>query len=196
MSNVNQKTSGEKFIPYMEGKLIYLRPLLKSDLNENYLKWMNDSEVNRYMDSGSFPSTMEDLQNYYTTVALNPNNIVLAIIENGTNEHIGNIRLGPINWISRVSNFGMMIGEKSKWNRGYAKEAISMVLKYGFNKLNLHKVCLGVVTENIAAVELYKTVGFVIEGNSIKNSFINGKHVDSYYMGILKENYKASVKNN
>jgi len=189
MIDENRDNSHKKITPYLKGKKVFLRPLSKSDLTETYANWLNDSEVNKYMDSSGFPSRIEDLYDYYNNVALSPKNIVLAIIVKETDEHIGNIRLGPINWISRISNFGIMIGDRSKWGKSYAKESILLILQHAFFRLNLNKVNLGVITENIAAVKLYEHLGFKIEGKAIQNSFIDGRYVDAYYMGILKNDF-------
>lgn len=51
--------------PFIIGDRIYLRPLEREDLNEKYLKWLNDPDVNRYLESGLFPSTRDGLEEFY-----------------------------------------------------------------------------------------------------------------------------------
>ena len=74
---------------FINGKLIYLRPLEFDDLSDKYLSWLNDPQVGRYLESGIFPSTRRDLENFYEQVASNPNNVVLAIIDKMSDQHMG-----------------------------------------------------------------------------------------------------------
>ena len=66
-----------------------------------------------------------------------------AILNKKTGAHIGNIKLGDINWIHRFSELGIMIGDKRYWGKGYGEEACKLVLAYAFDRLNLNKVILG-----------------------------------------------------
>ena len=50
---------------FMAGSQVYLRPLERTDLTERYLGWLNDPEVTRYMETGIFPTTMQDLEKFY-----------------------------------------------------------------------------------------------------------------------------------
>jgi len=57
------------------------------------------------------------MEEFYRNSALSSNNVILAIVDIDSDAHIGNIKLGPINWISRISPLGIMIGNKEFWER-------------------------------------------------------------------------------
>ena len=89
-----------------------LRPLERTDLNDRYLNWLNDPEVTRYTETGIFPSSAEDLDNYYRSVSGSRNDVILAVVDKESGRHIGNVKLGPIHWLHRSATFGILIGEK------------------------------------------------------------------------------------
>ena len=69
---------------FASGEKVYLRPLELSDLNERYLSWLNDPEVTRYLESGTFPMTRHDLQKFYQEVTGSRNQVILAVVDKGS----------------------------------------------------------------------------------------------------------------
>lgn len=83
-------------MPFIIGTQIYLRPLEHRDLNERYLSWLNDPGVSRYLESGIFPYTKDELERFYKQVTKSPDQVILAIVDKETDQHIGNVKLGRI----------------------------------------------------------------------------------------------------
>ena len=181
--------------PFLMGQKVYLRPLEMADVTGPYLTWLNDYEVTRFMETGVFPTTAEGLQKYVETVADSPTNIMLAIMEKKSNQHVGNIKLGSIQWIHRRADLGIMIGEKSVWGKGYGKEAMELVLEFGFKRLQLNKIFLGVFADHHPAVESYQKLGFVIEGTLKEHLFRDGQFRDEFLMGVLRSDYEKRQTN-
>ncbi|MFJ5761058.1 GNAT family N-acetyltransferase [Neobacillus sp. NPDC093182] len=50
---------------------------------------------------------------------------------------------------------------------------------------NVHRLELTVVTQNQAGLQLYKKMGFEIEGTKRQSLYIDGKFVDEFYMSKL-----------
>ncbi|MBI3087391.1 MAG: GNAT family N-acetyltransferase [Candidatus Omnitrophica bacterium] len=174
----------------MSGERIILRPLTVRDLDGPYRDWLNDYEVTRFLETGSFPTTPESLRRYYEQVAANPDNVLLAITDRRSGAHVGNIKLGPIHPIHRRADMGIMVGDKRVWGLGYGGEAIALILDYAFRRLNLHKITLGVHADHAAAVRLYQRLGFVIEGTLKEQLFRDGVFHDKYVMGILRADWE------
>jgi [ribosomal protein S5]-alanine N-acetyltransferase len=175
---------------FVEGSTAFLRPLERADLNERYLGWLNDPEVTRYTEIGTFPSTAEDLENYYRAVTGSRNDVILAIVDKKSGRHIGNVKLGPIHWIHRTATLGLLIGEKAFWGKGVGLEATRLMAEYGFERLNLHRINLGVFAEHEAAVRCYEKAGFKIEGRMREDLFHDGHYKDRLWMGLLRSEYK------
>src|SRR5256884_4059261 len=178
--------------PYIIGSQIYLRPLEREDLTDRYLSWLNDPEVNRYLESGLFPSTKADLEQFYQQVAGSQSQVILAIADKGDDRHIGNVKLGPINWVHRKATFGILVGDKEFWRKGIGTEATILTVEYAFFRLNLRKIDLGVYSEHQAAVRSYEKVGFNVEGQLREHVFHEGQYKNCLLMGLLRSEYKRS----
>ncbi len=179
--------SNKKFYPFLVGERIYLREVRLLDVNENYYRWMNDQEITQYLESHYYPNSMESLQEYVKTRLGNPNEIFLAIVAKDNDKHIGNIKLGPINWIHRIGDIGIIIGERDFWGKGYATEAIKLMVKYAFGTLNLHKITSGCYLLNEGAIKAFQNAGFDKEGVRKKHGYYKGKYIDSVLFGLIKE---------
>lgn len=177
---------------FAEGSIVRLRPLERTDLNERYLSWLNDPEVTRYTETGIFPATAEDLENYYRSITGSKNDVMLAVADKKSGQHIGNVKLGPIRWIHRVATFGILIGEKEFWGKGVGLEATRLMVEYGFYRLNLHRIDLGVFAEHEAAVNCYEKAGFKVEGRLRQDLFLDGEYKDRLWMGLLRSEYKRA----
>lgn len=175
---------------FARGTRVYLRPLEREDLNARYLSWLNDPEVTRYMETGTFPITAGDLGKFYDQVTGSRDQVVLAVADTKSGQHIGNVKLGPIHWVHRSATFGIMIGDKKFWGKGAGLEATRLTVEYGFNRLNLRRIDLGVFAEHDAAVRCYKKAGFKVEGRMRENYFKDGKYVDRLWMAVLRSEYK------
>lgn len=172
----------------LKSNRLILKPLSKEHVSTKYVKWMNDSEVTRYMETGGNYS-IEKLESYISDVQKN-NILFWAIHIEATGKHIGNIKIDPFSTKRMTGEYGIMMGDRSEWGKGYAKEASSLVINYCFNILNLRKITLGVISENQSAVNLYKRLGFEIEGVYKKFGFYNMKYCDCLRMAIFNNSFK------
>ena len=134
---MEQKKAETRAVPFIEGENIYLRGIYPSDANENYCRWMNDAEVTRYLESRFYPHSIDSIAAYIAQMNASSDSVLLAIVVKDKNVHIGNIKIGSINWIHRYADVGILIGDKAYWGQGFATEAITLVIDYAFKKLNL-----------------------------------------------------------
>jgi [ribosomal protein S5]-alanine N-acetyltransferase len=177
---------------FVRGSRLYLRPLERNDLNLGYLSWLNDPEVTRYLETGVFPSTMEDLEKFYSRVTSSAADVILAVVDRKTDRHIGNVKLGPINWVDRRALFGILIGDRKFWGKGFGEEATRLMVEYGFHRLNLNRIGLAVFEEHRAAVRCYEKVGFKVEGRFREEMFREGGYKDRLWMGLLRSEYDSN----
>ncbi len=165
-----------------------LEPIGVNFCSIEYVNWMNDKEVYKYLDTGG-NYTLEVLANYLTENTKNPV-LFWAIIVKETNSHIGNIKIDPINQRNQIGEYGILMGDKNNWGKGYAKEASKAVINYCFKSIGLRKITLGVIKDNIAAVKLYESLGFEIEGIYRMHGKYEGKYCDAFRMAIFnREDY-------
>lgn len=148
----------------LETERLVLSSVTIADCSENYLSWLNDTSVNMYLESGFYEHNMQGLVDFVNGYQSNKKAIFLVIRLKENKKHIGNIKIDKINYNHRNCEYGIMMGDKSEWGKGYAKEASIAIINYAFEGLGLNKVNLGVIDSNNAAVKLYEKIGFVIEG--------------------------------
>lgn len=171
--------------PFLQGTRLHLREMRLSDVGTHYYRWMNDPAVTRFLESRYFPNGMDELRRFVERYQADPNTIFLAIVLNEGDRHIGNIKLGPIEWIHRRAEVGFLLGEKDCWGRGFASEAIALVADYAFGRLNLHKLTAGCYAANLGSVRAMEKAGFIREGLRKQSCFYEGAYDDLILMGRL-----------
>lgn len=174
----------------VNGRDIYLRPISLDDISQNYVNWMNDPQINQYLESRFSEQTLDSVQDFVISMIESPENILFAICEQESGHHVGNIKIGPLNTIHSHAEIGLLIGKKECWGKGYGSEAIALVVEYAFKTLNIHRLTSGAYAENIGSVKAFQKNGFIIEGTYRNHVLHNGVFVDCIRMGIINPDYK------
>lgn len=172
-----------------------LRAVEREDLKSFHV-WLNDPEVTRGL-ALYLPLSMADEESWFNFISQrNPNERPFSIeIKKGKNwKLIGNCGFHALETQNRCGEVGIVIGDKSEWNKGYGAEAMRLMQKHGFETLNLHRVFLRVYSDNIRAVRSYEKVGFVLEGRLREANYKNGKYEDVLLMGILRAEWASLNK--
>ena len=174
----------------IEGQNIFLRPIKSSDSSGPYLDWLNDPEVNQYLESRFVSWTDEMLCSYIDNLVNNNNELLFAICIMESKKHIGNVKLGPINWNHRFADIGIIVGDKGQWGKGRAAEAIKAICRYGFDELKLNKITAGCYGDNQGSVKAFNRVGFQQEGILRKKFFSSAGFQDHILLGILNDEFE------
>lgn len=172
----------------LEGKGIFLRPVDLSDATEEYVSWLNDKEVNQFLEIRFTKHTGVSLRTYIGKVIKSPNTLFWAIVRKDTEKHIGNIKLGPIDWNHKVGDIGIMIGDKNSWGKGFATEAIRLISDYAFKTLKLHKLTAGAYASNVGSIKVFMKLDFLEEGRRKKHVLCSGEYIDVTLLAKLNEN--------
>ena len=70
-------------------------------------------------------------------------------------------------------------------------DSVKLLLQYGFKRLGLNSIQLGVNAENKRAIKSYKNAGFIVEGKRREFIYVNNKFNDMIFMSILSNDYKG-----
>lgn len=173
----------------LESDDIYLRKISISDCNENYLNWMNDSEVNKYLESRFTTHSIDSLKDFVNSMNNSENNVLFAIIDKSSDKHIGNIKLGNIHPVHKYADIGLIIGEKNFWGKGIGTKSIQLVTDYAFNKLNLRKVIAGVYEYNIGSIRAFEKCGFKRAYVKKDTYFFEGNYIDAIVFELYNKNF-------
>lgn len=142
----------------IRGERIFLRPLREPDASATYAQWLNDEEVNRYLETRSV--TLAELRTYIEEKHRNPQALLLGIFWSEDGSHIGNVKLEPIDFQEGDAVIGILIGDKRHWGKGVATETVDVVCTLAFDILKLQSLTLGVIPENAPAIRVYEKCGF------------------------------------
>ena len=178
----------------LKGKKVFLRPVERSDLSV-FLKWFNDLEVIQCL-GGFRPITEIEEERWIEELGTTrkERDIVFVIEILDLGKPIGTCGLHRIDHKNQNADFGIAIGEKRYWNKGYGTEAAELIIDYGFKHLNLNRISSAVFDFNERSIKLHKKVGFREEGRRRKYVFINGQFHDSILFGLLREEWKEKRK--
>lgn len=171
----------------LKGERIYLRPIMPKDTEGNYPSWLNDEDVCRYNSHGNISYTKEMALEYINKITDNPLYSVFAVCLKENDEHIGNISLQQISKQNKSAEFAILMGDKTQWGKGYAKEASKLLFDYGFWRLDLHRIYCGTSQENIAMQRLALSLGMKLEGTRKEAMKKNDKFYDIVEYGIIKK---------
>lgn len=168
----------------IETNRLVLRSLNDQDVSKEYLFWLRDPSVNKYLEI-RFSKSIEkhELVNFINSMNNSADNLLLGIFLKKNNSHIGNIKLGPIIQEHCRSEIGFLIGEKTSWGKGYASEAISALSEYALNTLNLKKITAGCYEENIGSQRALEKAGFRLEATIPNHVVFNKKRISSLLFG-------------
>jgi RimJ/RimL family protein N-acetyltransferase len=175
-------------VPFLSGSQVYVRGLERGDL-ASMVEWINDHEVTRLLFTGARPANLELLAEQWERDQRNQNEMTLAVCDKQTDAFIGTTGLYSINWIMHSAEFRVYLGNKTFWNRGIGTECTKLMVVYGFEKINLNRVWLGVNAENIGGVRAYEKAGFVKEGVLRQEQYRNFRYYDVIRMSLLRSEY-------
>jgi RimJ/RimL family protein N-acetyltransferase len=174
---------------FLIGPSIILRPLEREDV-PTIVPWMNDQEVIRGTRHYR-PMTTTREEKWLAQVSESETALVLGIVPKATGELIGATGLHELDFRVRKTMFGIMIGARDHWGKGYATEATRLMVDHAFLTLNLNRVALQVYEFNERAARIYERVGFRREGRLRQDVYRDGRFWDTLEMGILRSEWEA-----
>ncbi len=150
--------------------------------------WFNDQEVVRYLGRPFTPMYAHDEEEWIRKLS-NQKDQVVFMIDNENNVPIGTIGLHKINPRDQRAILGIAIGDKTHWNKGYGTDAIKVLLRYGFNTLNLRKITLAVFDFNERGMKCYRKCGFVEAARLREEVWIDGAYRDEILMAVFRDEW-------
>ena len=145
----------------IEGARVVLKPITTDDVTERYCSWLNNGEITRGLVTKKI--TFEGLTDYVEEKIMSNDCMFFTISIRLESElkHIGNVKLDSFDLTDKVTTLGILIGEKDYHGKGIGTEVIRLTVDFLRRRSNFRKIILGVEIENVAAVNLYRKVGFV-----------------------------------
>lgn len=172
------------------GKMIRLQMCTDDFVTESYVAWLNDKDVNKYLESRYVEQTITLVKDYVEKNISSQDQILFAIVARDTDKHIGNIHL-TVNRIHKRCSIAYFIGEKSCWGKGMATEAIRLATGWAFENFNIDRMDAGIYACNTGSRKALQKAGYKQEG--VRAQFLlldNGERVDGIETGLLRDDFK------
>ncbi len=115
---------------------------------------------------------------------------IFAAVDSATGEVAGHAELSRVDRKNRSATISrLLVGEPSARGKGLGRQIVSGVLDVAFGEMSLHRVDLYVLEFHVAALSMYKALGFKTEGHLVEARRAGDKYWNAYYMAILKEEW-------
>lgn len=167
---------------FWQSETIELFVLDETDATDKYVGWLNDTNVNRYLESRFATHSIESTRDFIRACRASDNTLFLGIrhVDEG---HIGNIKV-DVNPVHKFGEVGIMIGEPI-YGRGVGSEAIGIVVEIARRNLMLRKLGAGCYASNIGSEKAFEKCGFSVEGRRPQHFLLDGKAEDMVLMGLI-----------
>jgi RimJ/RimL family protein N-acetyltransferase len=176
----------------LKGRVVRLTAIEDEDIS-TIASWYSDPDFLRYFDKlPAYPKGKQDLLQWIRKARSSSNSFPFAVRSLESEAMIGYIELDNVQWWNGAATLGIGIGGEGNRGKGFGKEALSLILEFAFEELNLHRIQLNVFSYNEKAISLYEKAGFKREG--VYREFINrgGQRWDMYLYGILKPEWLST----
>lgn len=169
----------------------YKNTKLRAVEDDDHIKissWQNDLELRRKINIGvPLPISLEEMKDYKIFYDCNSDPYTFCI--EVKKKPIGIATLQNLQYKNSNIHLGIYIGEKKEREKGYAKEALHMLLDIAFKEMNLNKIIISVLSNNEISLNFFKKNKFKIEGVLREEIYQNGEYHDLIRMGLLKNEY-------
>lgn len=165
--------------------MITLKPHSISDIKYR-VKWFNNPVVDKFIgDCSGQKTTLKKEKEWFKNYQKAKDKKFFKIFVD--KKPIGLVGLSRIDKKNKNAELFIAIGEDNYRGKGFGKAALLWIVDFAFKRLKLHKINLGVVKENVPAVNLYKKIGFQVEGVKKDEMFFDNKYHDLFLTAIFKK---------
>jgi RimJ/RimL family protein N-acetyltransferase len=177
--------------PIIRGALVYLRAPERSDIGD-FVRWFNDADVLHNL--AMYAPMSEAAENVWFDRMLERQgttdfHFVICLLAD--DRAIGTAGLHGIDLVNGTAEFGIAIGEKDEWDKGYGTDALRATCDFGFGELRLERIGLLAYEGNARGLRAYEKAGFTMEGTMRHAHYAHGRHEDVHVMSLLRDEWKA-----
>lgn len=169
----------------LQGEKTYLRAIEGEDL-PILLSWRNKPHMRKffreYREIG-----LDHQQQWYKKIVLGDDRVRMFAIVNHNHELLGACGLCYINWVDRNADFSIYLGKEDMYiDDKFAIDASKIMIKYGFEELNLHRLWAEIYDFDEAKTKMFEALGFTLDGRHRETHWTNGKWCDSLFFSLLQ----------
>jgi RimJ/RimL family protein N-acetyltransferase len=172
--------------------MITLRELSRDDI-PTINQWRRDQGVSDGVGAPRrFISLDVDLRWYDDYLARRGSEVRCAVCLADSGKLVGMCSLTRIDYVHSNAEYNAMVGERDSQNHGIGTAATRAMVRHGFFDLNLHRIYVSILRDNIGSIRMCEKAGFREEGTIREGAYKNGGYHDLVLMGVLRSEVQAS----
>ena len=175
--------------PYMIGTNVYLRHPSRADAEGPWHEWLSDEETSRWLAQRYWPNSVEGQLEFYESCKRDKDRMVLSIVDVATDKHIGVCNLSSISWVHRYCDLAIVIGDKEYRKGPHVVEAVSLLLRVAFLRLNMRIVKSTFAASNDASKTIHDMFRFKEVGRLEGLIWDRGRYVDNVIAMLRREDW-------
>ena len=181
---------------FWQGEKVRLRAMSIHDVDKKMREY-TDSEARAWLQAGmdlppvSREAYIEKIKPFLDFKETSP--ILSFCIDTLDGEFVGWINLHSKSERRGTFGFGISIFREYQ-RRGYAEEAVRILLRYCFYELRMQKCNSACIAINDGSIRLHQKLGFKQEGCVRRNIYLNGQFYDDLLWGLLREEFDENEK--
>jgi ribosomal-protein-alanine N-acetyltransferase len=170
-----------------DGEKVRLVPLDRDKHLDNALKWFNDPEITRWLETGDWPMTRGAEEEFFRAAERQDRASVQFAVESLQGEHVGFSGLRSIDWQSRVAVSGSVIGRMDLWGRGLGTDAARIRNRYAFDVLGLRLLVATVIADNSRSMAMLAKAGYTEVGRVPERYWKRGAYRDQILLALHRD---------
>lgn len=180
----------------IETERLTLRRFLYTDDDAMLKYWIADEKIQSLYSEPVYTTkeAVKELLDKYIDSYEKEDYYRWAIIEKTTGQCIGQIAYFLVDNKNHFAEIEYCIGLEFQC-KGFATEATKAVIKFGFEKMNLHKVQICTKTINAPSKRVIEKCGLTYEGTLRDYFCMNGQYVGRLYFSILRNEFEQAQNN-
>jgi ribosomal-protein-alanine N-acetyltransferase len=173
---------------------VTIRPITMQDVTPTYVAWLQDAEVNQYLETRFSPQSLDTVGAFVARMTASKDEFLFAICVGPEARHVGNIKVGPVIAHHNVADVSLFIGDRTVWGRGVATKAIALITAYAFDVLKLRKLAAGAYAPNAGSAKAFERAGYRQEGLRRQHYVMDGTPVDLLEFGLCADDITKDRK--
>jgi RimJ/RimL family protein N-acetyltransferase len=173
----------------LTGERVTLRAAREDDLDQLYELAAELETWEERSPAAPRPLSRPEYAERFTKSLTEPGEGASFVIE-ADGEVLGRCDIFDFDPLARNAEVGIALRAAAR-GQGYGTDALRVLVRYAFERRNLHRVYLGAIASNVGALASYRKVGFVEEGRRREHAWVRGSYQDEIVMGLLRSDWNA-----
>ena len=169
----------------LSGRRVTLASFGPDRVTDRYVAWLNDPEINAYSRRKGTITTTEDAERYLNSLRADEHVLAILMVD----EHVGNVKFGPIDWQNACADISILVGERRVWGRGIGAEAVYLVSRHLLKTLGLNRVHAD--SFNPAFLRLVDKLGWRAEGVLRERVRLDDRFFDDTVVSLLAREFQV-----